>query len=138
MYGLMVPQVYEYETLIHKSQNLPVCVFYLNASRPILNNDLPLLHAHEVNGFNGTIVATSLDTHFYLNRATRKGKNIFYVRTLEWLEKEDYYENQVDNYTNPNTIYVASSDYIARELDICWGTQAQVIREIEFEKIYDI
>jgi hypothetical protein len=138
MLGLFVPQLYGAETLVQRLQGKSACLFYLNPSRPILNHNLPTLHAHEVNGFKFPIVSTDLITHYYLTKASFKEKRFYYLRSLDWLKKDDHYENQVGNFTNPDTIYVSSSQWIQEELEKCWGTKSKVIEEIRFEEIYGL
>lgn len=136
MLGLFVPQLYGAETLVQQLQGKSACVFYLNPSRPILNNNLPTLHGHEVNGCKFPIVTTDVTTFYYLKKATFNDKRIFYIRHIGW--HTDHYENQYEHFTDPNTIYVSNSEWVQSELKTCWGTTSTVIKEIEFERILDI
>lgn len=138
MLGLFVPSLYGSENLIYRLQNKSACIFYINPTRPLVNNNLPIFHAHEINGFQHPIVVTNIDTLYYAKKATYKGPIIFYMRELEWLKKDEYYENQYMHYQDPNIIYVSNSDWVAKEVKICWGTDSQVIREVEFDHIYDL
>jgi hypothetical protein len=135
MVGLILNKLYENECLINKLQNKNICLFYIEVSRPIITNNLPIFPANEIFGFKGTLVATDLAT---VNIARKtNNKKIFYVQDLEWVKNPDYFENRVDLLASPAITYIASGEDVQRGL-AAWGTQAPIIRPVEFNKILNV
>lgn len=132
MNGVLVSQVYDNESLLYNLKD--VCVFYLNPSRPVLKIDLPLFNAMEAFNFDGTIVATNWETFTILKKVSKPIRKIFYVRELEWMKSQDFYENRVVHY-DPSYEYVANGEYVQRCLKY-WGINAKIVREVEFGKIF--
>jgi len=135
MIGLVLNKLYENETLIYELQNTNSYIFYADISKPMINNELPLLPINEVFGFKGTLVSTDLYTTNIIRKTINR--KIFYVQDMEWVKHEDFFENRVDLYTDPAIVYIAASDEISRGLS-AWGTKSQVIKPIEFKKILNV
>lgn len=131
MNGLLLSQLHDNETLLYNLQN--VHLFFLNPSRPTININLPIFNAVEAFSFTGKLVATNWETLQILKKTN--AEKIYYVRELEWMKKPDFYENRVVHY-EPTVKIVANSEYVKENLKL-WGVEANIIREVEFSKIYE-
>ena len=135
MLGLIVDKIENHENIIKEVQSCHVNIFYIDISRPIINNSLPTFPVNEVFGFRGTLVATSLATaNIALKTNARK---VYYVQDLEWVKNPDFFENQLDILANPAITYIAAGEDVQRGL-AAWGTSAQIIRPVEFKKILNV
>ena len=135
MLGLILDKLYENESLLNELQGENINLFYIDISRPIINNSLPTFPVNEVFGFRGTLVATSLATaNIALKTNARK---VYYVQDMEWVKNPDFFENRLDILANPDITYIAAGEDVQRGL-AAWGTSAQIIRPVEFKKILNV
>jgi len=134
MIGLIVSNVEKYIFLI-KNIDFECCVFYIDFSQYHKNINLPIFPINEIFGFKGTLISTDLQTTNIMRKTNNK--KIFYVQDLEWTKNTDYFENRLDTLTNPAITYIASGEDVQRGL-AAWGTQAPIIRPVEFNKILNV
>lgn len=135
MIGLILNRLYDNECLINNLQDENICLFYIEPSRPIVSNNLPIFPINEIFGFKGTLVATDLATANIMCKTNNK--KIFYVQDMEWTKNPDYFENRLDILANPTITYISAGEDIQRGL-AAWGTQAPIIRPVEFKKILNV
>lgn len=135
MTGLILNRLYNNECLINNLQNENVSLFFIEISRPLVINNLCTFPINEIFGFKGTLIATDLETANIM-RKTNNNK-IFYVQDLEWTKNPDYFENRLDILANPAITYISAGEDVQRGLS-AWGTQAPIIRPVEFNKILNV
>lgn len=122
--------------------SVDVSIFYDNLVRPCSNVEAALLPSVHIIGFDGILVATSLNTASKLIRLPSNGRKFFYCWDLEWQrmsQQDKNYGSLINIYRNSSYGLIARTVEHARILSQTWNRPVNnVVEEADIEAILRI
>lgn len=113
-------------------------IFAENVESPILNPKCPIMNAAEIWSYDGSVIATSMQTAVKLIKAIGPKKKYLYVYAPEWFtqHKISQYENTHQIYMNPELEIIARNQDYHTLFTSCFNREPAFIwPEADVEKL---
>lgn len=117
---------------------IDVCVFYHYNDKVLIAPNFALFHEQEAWGYNGPVMATSLETAHRLLKIHTPVRKLFYVWDLQWIHKIYSFEEIADVYCNDNIDLIARSESHAKIISLCWKEPVGILRDFNYEQFASI
>lgn len=125
--------------LVRKGPQHDVVALYSSPSRPCVSPLFGTMHLASAWGFDGVVVATSLDLAMTVRRFPSVSRKVFYVWDLEWLRGQADHGSLRAVYADPRFLLVARSQDHAQVIRSCWNIPVEHVVEdcnvVEFVRI---
>lgn len=109
-----------------------IVVFYMNISNLSMQIPIAFMEQSECFSFDGTVIATSIETAERLLTFPGPTKKLFYVWNMEWINNPQPYSRFVNVYNNPSIDLVARSSRDAAILTEIWKPPVDVVENFDF------
>ena len=117
---------------------IDIIAFYNSLSMHCAQLFFSCMNIKEAWSYDGTIIATSINTAKKLIAFPSSKKKIFYVYDLEWITDNNY-QKFADIYQNKGLTLIARSESHAKILEQCWGTKiTDVVEDFNIRKIMSL
>jgi len=110
-------------------------IFFEEHASPCMPASFSFMYASEIWGYDGTIIATSLNTADKLRKCIGNKKRYFYVWELEWLRTQANFEQIYDIYNDPSHKIIARCKDHARLLKNNFDVEVEYIMDNLDEKV---
>lgn len=112
-------------------------LFFDNLVPPCIQPNCAVFNGNEIWGYEGVLVATTMDHAILLSKAVNKAKNFFYVWDLEWLRRnKNNFMYNMQAFRHPDVELIArSNDHKKAIENYCNRPVKHVIPDINLEQI---
>ena len=119
-------------------QGNPVILFYEDLVEPCIPLISPCMNVNEIWGFDGLLIATSIDSCLAMINAPNPSKKVFYVWDLEWLRGKTDFEYNNRAYRHEKVELVCRSESHADILENYSNRRATVIPDLFLPKFVEL
>jgi hypothetical protein len=113
--------------------------FFEELSGFCLTPNFACMNIHEAWSFDGTLIATNLNTAQQLIRLTGTKKKFFYIWDLEWMrlsQQSRHFRSIRSVYANPQLKLLARGEDHKKVLEDCWNLKVyDIIEDFDIDKI---
>ena len=119
-----------------KNKDYDIYIFYDNLAVPCLTPNFAIMQAAEAFSFDGTLIATNLNTASKLINFPSAEKKYFYVWDLDWMRmKNKSFDALQSIYGNKELSLIARSDEHKQAIENAWNAPVKnVISNFDMSK----
>ncbi len=125
---------------LSKNYKTDIIGFYENLSKYSVNPNFACMHAVELWGYDGPVIACNLNMANDIIKIPTIPKKYFYIWDLEWIFLEDKeYSRLKDIYSNPElTLITRNQDYV-HIIEKVWNVKVpHIVENFNLDKIASI
>jgi len=122
-----------------KEVNTDIIVFVREFSAPPLIPLFATLQESEAWGFDGPLIATSIETAATLLKITGPAKKYFYIWDLEWMRMNSFTHKSLSRiYNNEKLELIARSERHSEIISKCWRKPSHIMEDFSRSKLLEI
>lgn len=91
--------------------DLDISIFYENMALPFIDLKVPMMSVSELWSYNGTVIATSIDTAIMLNKIISNINRVFYVNDIEWIRDKTNFLYNVQAFDKDIKVFARSNEH---------------------------
>lgn len=142
--GVLVPNLFDsqlaYMTLTELNNlsslyNYDVSVFFEELTPYLMKPQFGVYNASEIFHFDGNLIATTLDTAKSMLSTLKPVKKIFYVWSLEYLEKNSNFIENIGVFQSTYLELIAPSEDYAKDIRNYCGIYPRVVENFSIKEI---